>query len=210
MSAPSAEVFWRPDAGLWWPVADADPAKAWAYVSKRLADSDVTVKACRRHLTCVQAGGYVGVWPMRLARSFARVLTFEIMPGCLEACRRNTAALGNVEVIGCGLGAVAGVEAAVQPSGTAGSWRLDPEGPLTARMTTIDALALADCDAIVLDIEGGEAAALEGAAATIARCRPVIHMEERKENLVELPRLMARLGYRQHARVHADAVYVPA
>lgn len=207
---PSAEVFWREDVGMWWPVADQNPSAAYEYVIKRVADSEAAVKACRKRRTCVQAGGYIGFWPMRLATSFARVLAFEVMPGCLEACRRNCEALANVEVSGLGLGAEDGETLPLMPKGTAGSWRLDPQGSLSAQMTTIDALGLTDCDLIVLDIEGHEIEALKGAAETIARCRPVIHVEERKENRHLLPAHLKALGYRELARINADTVYAPA
>lgn len=207
---PSPDVFWREDVKMWWPVADQNPVTAYQYVIKRVGDSDPAVAACKQRRTCVQAGGYIGFWAMRLARSFAQVLSFEVMPGCLEACRRNCESLANVEVFGLGLGSVEGETLPIRASASAGGWRVDPAGPLEAQMTTIDALGLTDCDLIVLDIEGHEIPALMGAAETIARCRPVIHVEERGENLTALPAYLKGLGYRQHARIHADAVYVPA
>ena len=207
---PSSDVFWRDDVKMWWPMADQNPVTAYAYVMKRVADSDPAVMACKRRRTCVQAGGYIGFWPLRLAAAFERVLTFEVMEGCLEACRRNCAALPNIEVSGLGLGAVDGETLPIRPSASAGGWRVHPEGQLVAQMTTIDTMALTDCDLIVLDIEGHEIEALKGAAETIARCKPVIHVEERGENLKALPAYLRGLGYRQHVRIHADTVYVPA
>lgn len=42
---------------------------------------------------------------------------------------------------------------------------------------TIDALELADCALIKADVQGMERAVLQGAAQTIARCRPILYLE---------------------------------
>lgn len=207
--APSADVFWHGRAKMWWPVADRDPETAWDFVAKRANDSAAAVRLCRRRRTCVQAGGYVGLWPRALAKSFDRVLTFEVMPGMLEACRRNCAEVANITVSGFGLGSAPGV-APLMPTGTAGSWRIDPAGPLTCDLITVDSLGLTDCDAIILDVEGYEVSVLTGAAETIARCRPVIQVEELAASGGEIRHHLAGLGYREAARVRKDGVYVPA
>lgn len=205
----SAEVFWHEAAGMWWPVADRDPASAWRFVAKRADDSSKAVRLCRKRRTCVQAGGYVGLWPRALAKSFQRVLTFEVMPGMYEACRRNCEALGNVTVSNKGLGAVAG-PAPLMPTSTAGSWRIDPEGPLAADLITVDSLGLTDCDAIILDVEGYEVEALKGAAETIARCSPVIQVEELVRSAAAIRAHLTSIGYRPVARVRKDWIYVRA
>jgi FkbM family methyltransferase len=157
----------------------------------------------------VQAGGYVGLWPMRLAKSFARVLTFEVMPGCLEACRRNCAPFPNITVSGLGLSSTHGETLPILAKSTAGSWRVSPEGDTTARMTTIDTLGLTDCDAIILDVEGHELEALRGAEQTIARTRPVIHLEQLTKHGTGAHDYLTSLGYRPKAKVHKDTIYVP-
>lgn len=204
---PSAEVFRHPVAGLWWPVADGNPITAWQWVAPRIKDSDKAVSLCRRRRTCIQAGGYVGVWPMHLAKSFDRVLTFEPMPGCFEACRRNCEGL-DVEVRNTALGAHAGRAVPLMPRGTAGSWRIDPEGSMTTYLDTIDSFGMTDCDAIILDVEGYEVEALKGAAETIARCKPVIQVEELDRSAAEIREHLKAIGYRLAARVRKDGVYV--
>jgi FkbM family methyltransferase len=62
-------------------------------------------------------------------------------------------------------------------------------------MTTIDALSLPRLDFFKLDIEGMEIEALEGARDTIARCRPVLHIEQIKCDQVALSTLMEQWGY---------------
>jgi len=71
-----------------------------------------------------------------------------------------------------------------------------------ADVRTIDALfANKQIDFIKLDIEGAETFALEGARAAIARCRPVLYVENHpayKNNDIKLIRLIRSLGYRNY------------
>ena len=59
-----------------------------------------------------------------------------------------------------------------------------------ARVATIDALDLPDCRLLKADVEGMEADVLRGAKQTIARCRPVLYVEndrdEESRDLIEL------------------------
>lgn len=209
MVSPSAEVFWHASAKLWWPQADRDPTTAWAFVQPRAGDSAKAVSLCKKRRTCVQAGGYVGLWPLALAKSFQRVLTFEVMPGMYEACRRNCSGVRNITVANQGLGAEAG-SVPLLPHSTAGSWRIDPAGQLSAELITVDSLGLIDCDAIILDIEGYEVEALKGAAETIKRCRPVIQVEELERSAPAIQAHMASIGYREAGKVRKDRIYVAA
>jgi FkbM family methyltransferase len=72
-----------------------------------------------------------------------------------------------------------------------GDWGV--EVPVVA----IDALGLAACHLLKLDVEGMENEALAGAARTIARCRPLLYVEnDREERSRELIERMGALGYR--------------
>jgi FkbM family methyltransferase len=60
----------------------------------------------------------------------------------------------------------------------------------------IDALELARCHLMKIDVEGMEEAVIEGAAGTIERCRPVIYVEnDRKEKSPDLIRRLLALNY---------------
>ena len=64
-------------------------------------------------------------------------------------------------------------------------------------LVTIDSLDLRFCHAIKLDVEGMETEALQGAAVTIARCRPFIYVEnDREARSAELISLLQSYGYR--------------
>ncbi len=63
-------------------------------------------------------------------------------------------------------------------------------------VVTLDSLGLRHCDLIKIDVEGMEQEVLTGATATIARCRPLLYVEnDRKEKSADLVRLIAGLGY---------------
>lgn len=62
---------------------------------------------------------------------------------------------------------------------------------------------------IQLDVEGHEQPALEGALATIARCRPLLVLESAPA-AEWFKRTLAPLGYGAPARVHNNRVYRPA
>ena len=196
----------RDDCGLWWPDYDHDPVKCLSFVMRGLKDSDITARYSKHHRTVVQAGGHVGLWPMRLAQTYAKVLTFECEPLLAECIRRNAAQYANIVVHGKALGAT--VET-VKMRGhvSAGSWNIHPNGKHVAEQTTIDALGLDDCDAIILDVEGYEVQALTGARETITRCSPVLHVEELPRAAQGIHEFMRGIGYRLRAKVHADCIY---
>lgn len=204
-------ITYRNDFGMWWPDYDAAPARTLAYVRKHIDDVNETIRVATRKRVCVQAGGHVGIWPLRLARHFDAVLTFEPDPALFECLKRNTQKSVNIQCFPVALGASPG-EASMRVDAKAGSWSIDPGGSVPVRMTTID-LALRttgiySCDAIVLDVEGYEVDALLGASETIRRDRPVIHVEELKRHRLRTSEYVRSLGYVEHARFGHDAVYI--
>jgi FkbM family methyltransferase len=74
---------------------------------------------------------------------------------------------------------------------------LDAKLGETVPRITVDSLDLRDCQFIKLDVEGMETEALRGAAATIARFRPVMYVEnDRQAQSAELIGLLQHYGYR--------------
>jgi hypothetical protein len=66
----------------------------------------------------------------------------------------------------------------------------------TIRTITLDSLELARIDLIKIDVEGMELDAVDGAAASLARCRPVLIVESIKTDKEKLRGVLERLGYR--------------
>ena len=79
-----------------------------------------------------------------------------------------------------------------------GLYRLSdtPDGTPTP-VITIDSLHLARIDVMKCDVEGMETEVLLGAKATLARCRPLLYMEnDRVDRSVELAATLLAAGYR--------------
>jgi FkbM family methyltransferase len=69
-------------------------------------------------------------------------------------------------------------------------------------LVTIDSLNLARCALIKVDVEGMERAVLEGSAKTIARCVPLLYVEnDRREKAAELVRTIDGFGYAMYWHV---------
>jgi FkbM family methyltransferase len=66
----------------------------------------------------------------------------------------------------------------------------------TVRQTTIDSLGLERLDLLKLDVEGMEAEALQGAAETIARCKPILFVETIKSDKEAIAAALTNEGYR--------------
>ena len=203
-----SRVYWNDDFHLWWPLTqNVEGARnAHRYIMKRITDVDLTVQRCKHTRVCVQAGGHIGLWPLRLAKTFDKVYTFEIDPNCYEALKNNCEGYSNVIHSPKGLGS--GESVAMAEPHAVGSWRIGPEGTLKTEMTTIDSLKLKVCAAIILDVEGGEVEALKGASDTIKRCRPVIHVEELPRSKKAIREHLEGLGYKRVVEVHNDCIYV--
>lgn len=161
----------------------------------------------------IQAGAHIGIWPMRLAELFDRVLCFEAETENADCCAANLAELESVRFI---RGAV---------SDRSGHVRLAVHGKSTAvhhiasrgskvPSYRIDDFCLDDVDAVFLDIEGAEIAALCGATRTLERCKPMVVAEECQyvarygHKRGDIEKLLQPLGYRRVARVGDDLVFI--
>ncbi len=185
--------------GLQWP--DTVGSK-WEHALSHLSSLDVSIKRCRaqgRLRTAVQAGGNVGLWPRAMALEFARVITFEPDALSRECLTANVPA--SVEVRAEALGDRACLCDVKHKS--LGSHKVVPG--TTVQMITLDSLELQDVDLLQLDVEGYEGPALRGAAVTLARSKPIIHVELRDLNLAsghtagEIVAWLRDRGYRQVA-----------
>lgn len=204
-------IFKSSLTGLWTPDSFQDP-KHEAYMLKRVTDVDLAVRLCKKTAVAVQAGGYVGMWPLRIAKTFSLVHTFEPMIDNLAALTRNTEHVPGIVVHPHLLGrGNENVTLAVRKGWGSRITEHDPnaEGYEERRTTTIDALNLPCCDAIFLDVEGAELLALEGAKNTIQAFRPVITLEVWGPNEKAYLAYMDRLGYDSEVKVHGDIIFRP-
>jgi FkbM family methyltransferase len=156
-----------------WPSDTRESQKKHAL--KHVSSLDFAIDLCSRRRTAVQAGGNMGLWPMKMATVFERVLTFEPEPVSLRYMKANLILFDNVEVREEALGATNGYCSIERRS--LGSHRV-VEGNTTLRIP-LDVLGLDDVDLLQLDTEGYELEALRGAVETIKRSHPIIQVELR-------------------------------
>jgi FkbM family methyltransferase len=194
--------------GMWIPAFDHKPEAAYNTLRAGLPALESTISICEHHRTVFQAGGNIGMWPLRLSRAFKRVYTFEPVPATFRCLERNTRHATNILRFRSALGADHGV-IRMRPSVSSGTWRVDggEEGVFEVPLTTIDSAQCDDVDAIILDVEGYEVEALRGAARTIERCHPVIHVEELPRAQEAIRAHMRSIGYRMAREHNRDRVY---
>jgi len=159
--------------------------------------------------TVVDAGANIGWFTLMFASHVGcsgRVYAFEPQRQVFQMLCANLALNGvdNVEAWPAGLGAQVG-EMVVPPmdyrrSGNFGGVSLCKEGPgERVPITTIDNLGLDVCHLIKADVQGMEFEVLLGAADTIARCRPLLYVEnDSQTNSARLLQTIDSLGYRAY------------
>ena len=162
--------------GEWQVPADELPRA----LKRRIKDLDrlgVIAGQCKRRRVVVQAGANWGAWPAKLAGLFETVYCFEPEPRNFILTCLNTAEHPNVVRFQAALGDAHGCVGIATTPGKSGTAHVDGAGPVP--VLRIDDLGLEACDAILLDVEGYEIQALRGAYETIARCRPVLLVEDK-------------------------------
>jgi FkbM family methyltransferase len=198
----------------------AGSARGLAFNRRDLESLDTVMRLVPGRTAAVQAGGCLGIFPKRLAQEFRAVYTFEPDPALFAQLQANVPE-PHVVRLQAALGAGPGL---VRTSGVRRDGKGNPPheglthvaGPGIVPTLRVDDLDLPACDLIYLDIEGCEARALEGAADTIRRCRPVIALEVHELNVpwsgvptAYLRAMVESHGYRRAAVVLSDEVFVP-
>lgn len=167
----------------------------------------------RKTSVAVQAGGYIGMWPLRLAKTFSLVHTFEPLESNFDCLLTNCGGMPGVVIHNDLLGARDGEEItfAVRKGWGSRISTNDPnsDGYEVRKTRTIDSLELPCCDAIFLDIEGAELMALEGAKETIKQFRPVITLEAWDPHVEQYQKFMDKLDYDFITKVHMDMIFRP-
>lgn len=161
-------------------------------------------------------GNHALYWIAR--RKARRVVCFEPVPANFALLSRNITVNGyadRIEAHQMALGAEdsrARVAHFTARNSGAAVLAADPGGDLRlARLDTLASeLALDRVDLIKIDVEGFEAAVLQGARSFLARHSPVIFIEIFEANYPSVRRLLESYGYREAERTGIwDYVYVP-
>lgn len=211
-----SHTYW-PEKSIYWP--DCEQRKDYAHAFGRIDAIGAALALCPKRDFCLQAGGWVGMWPMALAQSFAHVVTYEPVPylhECLQANLRDLK-FDNVRAYNVALGARDGaLDLTVALSGCTSAVPEDSDKyrsrvieKRTVPMVTIDGelMLQTSVDALFLDVERFEIAVLEGARETIRKFSPVITVEVLKGEDKKMGDYMAGIGYGLRARVHNDRIY---
>lgn len=203
----------RLERGLLWPEEDHACA---AVVFDTTSDLEHAYRHVKNWDLAVQAGGNMGVWPLHMAKSFFRVVTFEADPRNFQALVYNTAPARNILALPFALGHSDGdwvkTELTPEERGNVGAYQV-AKGDTTPVMR-LDTLNLPACGLIYLDIEGFELYALQGALHTIRRFKPVIAFEDKGlserygYHKGDIEYYLKQEGYQVVARPHRDVVMV--
>lgn len=204
------QIAFHKKSGLWW-TADVDADAGFEYMIRRVTDIDVAIKHCRKTAVAVQAGGNVGMWPLRLSKFFSCVHTFEPVPAIFTALSTNIERVPGIIAHNALLSSEAGrvIPFSIRSGGVSRAVAEVGEANSSFTATTIDALNLPCCDAIFLDVEGHELDALAGARETIRQYKPTITLEAWNDNVKHYSDAMIALGYVSVAKVHGDYIFVP-
>lgn len=159
----------------------------------------------------VQAGGSYGVWPNMLAEKFHTVITFEpehksFVCLCCNCMEKNViklqAALGHRR------------EPVTIRRNSFTSHKVIGRGEIP--QIQLDVLELPRCDVLLLDIEGYELQALQGAKRTIEIFKPLILVEDRPgmgefNNIQdgEVVQWIEEKGYQLVADIQSDKIFAP-
>lgn len=178
------------------------------------------ISYCAQFRTAVDVGAHAGMWSMQLAKSFARVESFEPVAAHRECFIANVPnaekdAMQSVYLHACALGNHEGMIAIKTESTSSGDSRVNGDGDIP--LHRLDSFDLQDVDFIKLDCEGYELYALRGAEETIKRCMPVIIVEQKpghaqRYGLDETGAVdyLKTLGYRLAKEMAGDFIMVPA
>jgi FkbM family methyltransferase len=163
--------------------------------------------ALRAGLRAIDVGANEGVYTHAFASTDAFVEAFEPQPAYVDVLRAYAQHHSNVRAYDVALGAAAGTGTLHVPRRDGrrvpGHARLAPvDGELASypvKVMTLDSFGFTDVAVIKIDVEGHELDVVQGARATIARCRPLMLIEiERRHLACSMERVfdeLANLGY---------------
>jgi FkbM family methyltransferase len=175
---------------------------------------DIVDRHIRQRRLALDIGAHIGLFSRWLVDDFVWVNAFEPVKDYCEIFKRNMRNNFNYAIFNMALSdryEVVGMKLYPEDTGCAHIAR-DAEGHI--RAVPLDSLCLHVVDLIKIDVEGYELKVLKGAKETIARCKPIIVIENRghgvknfgEEDPIAALRYLDSLGAQTLATVGADVV----
>jgi FkbM family methyltransferase len=186
------------------------PFKCWLLALDGESEAELVnlERYCGSDGVAVDIGANLGWYTHSLSKRFRRVYAFEVNDEITGLLKQYNP--GNIEIIHCGLSSMAGTAKFYVPvahgltlEGWGSLYRdnlpgadkyLEKEVPLAP----LDDFGIAGVGFVKIDVEGHELEVLKGAAATIARSRPVVLIEVKDKNLQSVHSWFLALNYQRH------------
>ncbi len=199
------DIYFHEKYKIWWPKFDHKPDGNYHTIQSGIIAIDKVIKHSKNFKRCIQAGGHLGYWPNKLAKHFKEVHTFEADPIVFECLERNIN-FSNITPYKSALGSISGT-LEMKRGSSAGSTRTEVGGKLKVTQFPLDAL-FDSCDALLLDIEGGEVEALRGAKRLIEDSSPLILVEELAQFRDEIWEYLTSINYKQIDKCGRDGIWI--
>lgn len=211
--------FWLPEGEQHWVTSGLEDYQS--------AGREAAYRYVRNWEVAIDVGANIGIFSRAFAKKFRNVVAFEPIPEVRECLERNVPE--NVMVMPYAVSDCPGElimrqlvktsggsfianhpEVAV-PSGT----QLKGRRAIPVEVRTMDGFGFEQVGLVKMDIQGAEHLALRGGKETIARCRPVILIEEKPrngplddENCRRASAFLISLGMTPREKCGPDRVYV--
>lgn len=171
---------------------------------------------CLGRRMAIDIGAHIGTWAYNLAAEFQNVRCFEPMAAHRECLLRNVEA-DNVIVYPIALGETSSLVAMASSDISTGDTWVDPDNVGDVQMEKLDSFGFIGVDLIKIDAEGFEEKILRGASSTIARCNPVICVEQKRDFPKKYGmqpqgavRYLESLGYVVAKEIGGDYIMLPS
>jgi len=207
------DAWWFPDGELQLPAVMAlqnvrvDERLTWQYHKYAAA-----LSLCPHRRVAVDIGAHVGLWSYWMARDFAWVGAFEPISEHRQCWRANMLGGENTELFPYALGAYQATMAMAVLRSESGGAHITTDG-IETEVRTLDSFEFPVIDLLKIDVEGFEPAVIIGARDTLARCRPIVVVEdvprvsERYAWAKSVSDLLQDYGMQRRTTLGSDAIY---
>lgn len=171
------DAWWMPDGETHLPwLMERTQARVDGRLSYQYHKYERAITYCKQHRTAVDVGAHVGLWSYWMAQHFETLAAFEPSDLHRDCWDRNITSQ-NARLFPYALGAAPATVGLCVSVESSGNTRIADGN--TVEMRTLDSFGLSDVDFLKIDCEGYEVFVLEGARETLARCRPVVLVEQK-------------------------------